>query len=575
MGEVHTARRFGFGGAAKLVAIKSLLPEKASDPSARRMFLDEARLSMLLTNSNIVQVFDVDVTNDGTCYMAMELVDGMDLAKLTERLGAAGEKLSPSVIAYIIGEVFKALVYAHEFVHEGTQRSIIHRDISPHNVMLSVHGEVKLMDFGVARLAAEETSGMFVKGKIRYMPPEQFEGESRDPTIDLFAVGAILHELLDGKKFRGGILDEARLMGMGVRGDVPPLTCRPEDVPAEFERLRQGLLARLAKDRIPSARMAHRLLSQWPGDRDAKFELEEIVRRFVSVTPASASVSEPVQGSDTDLARELSNASQTREPTAALLASPGPNASVGSSNHLKALGSVLAVGLGLGVIGTGAALGWWKNEVPELAQPEPQVVDREPPPLVAATTRTEISEPQPAARAAEASKPEELDPVASLADAREALTNANPSQAYELAKTAHDLDKSSEALDLMGAAACQMGSESKARSAYKQMSREQKDDLIEICTPLGIALVNTRVSPTSVIISAAAAWTQIKIAGKEYTIDRLKGAKSVSAKIKPGDYAVLFRADPEAGWVSGGKVTIPKSGPVKLAIEAGKAAIVD
>ncbi len=222
MGEVWIARREAIGGAAKLVALKTVLPEKAGNAEFRRMFLDEARLAMLMNNSNIVQTFDVDETPDGLCYMAMEYVEGVDLAKLTEALRIRGELLSHSVIAYIVGEVLKALAYAHDHTIEGTRRTVVHRDISPQNVMLSNTGEVKVTDFGIARLASEETSGSFVRGKFRYMPPEQFERGIRAPTLDLFAVGAILHELLEGKRFRGGEIEEAELIGMCVRGMVPP-----------------------------------------------------------------------------------------------------------------------------------------------------------------------------------------------------------------------------------------------------------------------------------------------------------------------------------------------------------------
>ncbi|MCA9683162.1 MAG: serine/threonine protein kinase, partial [Myxococcales bacterium] len=276
MGEVWIARREAIGGAAKLVALKTVLPEKAGNAESRRMFLDEARLAMLMSNSNIVQVFDVGETRDGICYMAMEYVEGLDLAKLTEALRIRGEKLSHPVIGYIISEVLKALAYAHDHSIEGARQTVVHRDISPQNVMLSVSGEVKVTDFGIARLASEETSGSFVRGKFRYMPPEQFERGLRTPTLDLFAVGALLHELLDGKRFRGSEVEETEMIGMCVQGFVPKLSCPPP--PPVFERLRLGLLEADAGKRIQTAREAHRLLSQWPGNRDCKFELEDIVR---------------------------------------------------------------------------------------------------------------------------------------------------------------------------------------------------------------------------------------------------------------------------------------------------------
>ena len=241
MGEVWMGRRTSIGGAAKTVAIKTISRPHSRDPNARKMFLDEARLSMLLANSNIVQTFDVDETEDGVCYMVMEWVDGVDLSALCEGMTQRGERLSIPLAAYIIGEVLKGLAYAHSFRHEGETKTIVHRDISPHNVMISVSGEVKIMDFGIARVASEETSGVHIKGKLRYMPPEQLRGKSREPTLDLFSVGAIFHELIDGAKFRTGV-DEARLYGMILDGEIPPLTGVEGELPPELDALRLGLL---------------------------------------------------------------------------------------------------------------------------------------------------------------------------------------------------------------------------------------------------------------------------------------------------------------------------------------------
>lgn len=280
MGEVWRARREALGGAARDVAIKVLSPSRVDDALARKMFIDEARLSMSLCNSNIVQVYDVAETDDKTCYMVMELVDGMNLNELQAKLLEADEALPDAVIAYIIGEVLKGLVHAHELRDADQSKTVVHRDISPHNVMVSVSGEVKLMDFGIARFASEETSGLHVKGKIRYMPPEQLRGETREPTLDLFAVGATLHELLDRSKFRGSKIDEARMYGMVIDGEVPPLQRAADTIPPELEQLRSQLLAAKPEDRIQTAREAFRCLSGWSGYRDTRFELEEIVRRF-------------------------------------------------------------------------------------------------------------------------------------------------------------------------------------------------------------------------------------------------------------------------------------------------------
>jgi hypothetical protein len=266
------------GGASKTVAIKLLAAHLAEYPVYRRMFVDEARLSMMLSHSNLVQVFDVG-EQSGRSYLVMEWVDGLDLSRLITCMREADEVIDLSIIAYVIGEVLRGLAYVHEL--GGDQRTaIVHRDISPHNVLLSVSGEVKISDFGVARLSTEETSGLHVRGKLRYMPPEQVRGESKHPTIDLFAVGALLHELLDGVRFRAG-LERDELFGMVLSGQVPAL--QREGVPTELLQLREGLLRANRDERISSAAQGMALLRGWEGYRNVSDELATLVRRFVGV----------------------------------------------------------------------------------------------------------------------------------------------------------------------------------------------------------------------------------------------------------------------------------------------------
>ncbi len=400
MGEVWMAQRQAMGGAAKSVAIKTLLPEIAENENSREMFLGEARLSMLLSNSNIVQVFDVDEAEDGTCYMAMEWVHGLDLSKLTKELAAVGERLPLHIAAFIVGEILKALAYAHDFETKGARQTVVHRDVTPHNVMLSVAGEIKLMDFGIARLASEETSGVHVKGKFAYMPPEQLRGETREATIDLFAVGAILHELLDGKKFRAGVIDEARLFGMVLDGEIPPLS-NPEQVPPEIDALRLGLLAAKVEDRIQTARDAYRMLARWSAYRDAKFDLEDLVRRFVKPEPEvtatyvlptdSTSPRRTAEGSQTDLSLRSTQQTGSREQSEAAptLVDRAPAAPAAPRSNTVLLSVALSVGgLGFGVFGVGAMLGWWSKPpaaeqaaAPAAAAPtEPAAAPVEPPP---------------------------------------------------------------------------------------------------------------------------------------------------------------------------------------------------
>jgi tRNA A-37 threonylcarbamoyl transferase component Bud32 len=279
MAEVWMGRLQAMSGVSKTVAIKLLASHLAENPVYERMFIDEARLTMMLTHSNIVQVFDVGAQG-GRSYLVMEWVDGLDLTALGEHLHESGEPLDFHVVAHIIGEVLRGLAYAHGLSQGDTQSCIVHRDISPHNVLLSVSGEVKITDFGVARLTSEETSGVHVRGKLRYMPPEQVRGESRHPAVDLFAVGAIMQELLDGVRFRAGLERDA-LFGMVLEGQVPRL--RRRNVPVELVALRDGLLAPGRLARIQSANEALELLRRWPGYRNATDDIARLVRAHAGV----------------------------------------------------------------------------------------------------------------------------------------------------------------------------------------------------------------------------------------------------------------------------------------------------
>lgn len=400
MAEVWMGRRAALAGASKAVAIKLLARDVLDDESYRQMFIEEARLSMLLTHSNVVQVFDVG-ERDGECYMVMEWVDGLNLSELARKMQGQGEKLPTVVAAHVIGEVLRGLAYAHGLHHDGSKATIVHRDVSPQNVLVSVSGEVKLADFGVARLAREETSGLHVKGKLRYMAPEQLRGRSREPTVDLYAVGAILHELLEGTRFRQS-RDEGDLYSMVLSGEYPPLS---GDVPPVLVRLHAGLLEPDPKRRIQSADEALELLYSWEGYRNSSVELARLVRKWIGVAAPRSGIlrSDIVAAVST---RELSgrSAAETLDvPTRQVggRASSGSMSAVGDGSVVESgpigertvtethtyadvpetdatavipdggmpaaqrpissalIGGAIALALSFGVFGLGFPLGWW------------------------------------------------------------------------------------------------------------------------------------------------------------------------------------------------------------------------
>lgn len=274
-------RRSDIGGAEKTVAIKLIASHSLHDPKFRGLFVREARVSMLLNHSTIAQVFDVGVEDD-RLYMVMEYVNGMNAKELI--LSRNGEPLPLHVVVYIIAEVLRALTYAHELEHDGDTISVVHRDISPHNIMISSSGEVKVTDFGVASISSEETNSKAAKGKLQYMPPEQLKVASRKPTIDIYAVGAVLHELLELRPLREPA-DYARMLGMVLLGELSPLT--RADVPDHLRRLRDCMLETNPDARISSAAEALQQLYAWPGYRNAALELGAMVKqaRRIGQTP--------------------------------------------------------------------------------------------------------------------------------------------------------------------------------------------------------------------------------------------------------------------------------------------------
>ncbi len=291
MAEVWMARMLAGDRITKAVALKLLTAPRVDDERYRRMFVEEARLSMLLGHSNIVQVFDAG-SQQGVAYLAMEWVDGLNLDQLSRLARERRLPLPPALAAHVIGEVLQALAYAHTVTRDGVALGLIHRDVSPQNVLVSVSGEVKLADFGIARLAREETSGLFLKGKLRYMPPEQICGVSNAPTVDLYAVGALFVELLGGVRFRDGDDDPAIYAQIQNCG-IPEL--RRRNVPPVLDALRRRLLEPDPDRRLGSAIEGLELLRTWSGYRNETLALARLCRLCLGVKAPRSGVEDEVE----------------------------------------------------------------------------------------------------------------------------------------------------------------------------------------------------------------------------------------------------------------------------------------
>jgi serine/threonine protein kinase len=247
----------------RFVAIKRVAHSNLADESFVRMFMDEARINAELHHGNIVGVYDfgkqVDpVTGREEYFMVMEYVPGLDLRGLQRAAHALGHRLPLRFCFSVLHEVLQGLQYAHSKVDTlGRTMNLVHRDINPRNVMVSVRGEVKVIDFGVALAEdrLEKTQGRSLKGKFAYMSPEQIEGNvSLDGRTDLYAVGLMLHELVSGVgPFHG--LTELQIMHRIVMGQIPALQVPPEFPDGDLLReLHARSIARDRDERYPDAR---------------------------------------------------------------------------------------------------------------------------------------------------------------------------------------------------------------------------------------------------------------------------------------------------------------------------------
>ncbi len=236
MGEVFlaTLKGRGLSGVDKICVIKTLRP--SNDPEYERRFIDEARLIVLLGHKNIAAVFDAGCF-EGEYYLAMEHVAGRELRSLQRASEARGQPMPAAVVIHIIKEILEALDAAHRMTHPLTREAlrVVHRDVSPQNVMVSSEGEVKLIDFGLAvsTQKVERTAPQIVMGKMAYMAPEQARGDGVDGRVDQFACGIMLYELLANQRYYGDLPFDVMWRASGSGGHAPTLLhTLPNDVRA-------------------------------------------------------------------------------------------------------------------------------------------------------------------------------------------------------------------------------------------------------------------------------------------------------------------------------------------------------
>jgi eukaryotic-like serine/threonine-protein kinase len=266
MAEVFRGVAESMEGFKKAVAIKRILPNLTKNQKFVSMFLDEARLSLFLQHANIVQVFDISRTPDNAYFLVMEYVDGCNLKSLIERQKQKGKRIEVGHTIYLMIECCKALHYAHALEHPETNEplGIVHRDISPPNILLSKNGEVKLVDFGLAKANSqiESTDPGVVKGKFSYLSPEAASGLEVDSRADVFAVGIILWELFTGRRLFYGDTDY-QTVELVRQARVPSIAALNPEIEPEIEQVVRKALARDPEERYQNANDLGDALAQY------------------------------------------------------------------------------------------------------------------------------------------------------------------------------------------------------------------------------------------------------------------------------------------------------------------------
>ncbi|WP_223634227.1 serine/threonine-protein kinase [Corallococcus sp. EGB] len=260
MAEIFLCTARGPEGFEKEVVIKRVRSFLASDPDFVQMFIAEARLASRLNHANVVQIFDFDKHED-TYYLAMEYVRGCSLWELRKRSKETMTPMPPVLVAHIGAEVARGLHYAHRLRVNGELLNLVHRDVTPHNVLVSYDGAVKLTDFGIAKAGNKLTNPGVLKGKFAYMSPEQARGENVDVRTDVFALGVVLWELLTGGRLFQGDSEIAVLRAVQESTIVPPARLNP-DVPPDLDAAICRALERDLSKRFQTAGELERALAQ-------------------------------------------------------------------------------------------------------------------------------------------------------------------------------------------------------------------------------------------------------------------------------------------------------------------------
>ena len=339
MAEIFLARAETELGGARLCVVKEIIPQFAQHPQFAEMLIFEAKLAARLNHAHIVQVFDLGRA-DGRLFIAMEYVEGFDLNALLRRCSQNKVALPIEFALRIVADVLRALDYAHRRTDdEGKPLGIVHRDVSPSNVLISLEGEVKLCDFGIAhanQLVTAPTPHVdeAIKGKAGYMSPEHARGDALDARADVFAIGIVLWELLSGRRLYRAEAGRPPLLEQARRAEIGPIPDRGLPDEARLRGIVDKALAPVREDRFASAGAMLRALEDYVTDAKmapSPLKLGEwLVDRFGTATVQQRR------------ARERSLTESERPPAKAESAPPPPTSALPPSPHVLVLPEVSA-----------------------------------------------------------------------------------------------------------------------------------------------------------------------------------------------------------------------------------------
>ena len=447
MGEIFLARERGVAGLERLVVVKRMLPEMSERADSVALFIDEARIVAHLAHPNIVQIYELG--QDGDAYfIAMEYVPGQNLARICERATKAPERpLTRRLAAHIVAELAHGLHFAHEATDlDGKPLAIVHRDVSPHNLLLSVHGDVKVMDFGIAKAAntTHRTQTGVIRGKYAYMSPEQLAGHSVDARTDVYAAGVVLWELsLLRRMFKAK--DELELIDLVRAGTFARPTAIDPDYPRELEDIVMAALARDAAARTASAGELARQLRLFlaaTGAPIARPELGALVRELFPEVDhlAPARVAPEAEPGTASMPLAPQTASTTpQEPELQVVTAPSIAAAEVTSAPTPTRTSVRSRVLGIGAA-CALAIGAAVAVKASVASSGP-----------ATAGASSMSDATPVAIAPDASEPIAIDaaarlapdaaePIASLPDAATRVIDGGPRPTVRTTKPARTAD---------------------------------------------------------------------------------------------------------------------------------------